>query len=275
MIFKTLENVDHPLLGPTLYGLSAWGMWQQRKGIIKIIFNSIHIFAIIFVLSQFIELWKIRSNLEMAMRNLSVSMLSSVCVVKAGTFIIWQNSWKRVIDYVSTLEKKQLSKNDATTTNIIKDYISYSRKVTYFYWGLVTATVLTLILAPLGSFIFVSKYQGVSSDGSTAYPEIMSSWVPFDKSKGVGYWVLLLEHSFICCYGGGIVAHYDSNAVVLMNFFAGQLKVLKSNCERLFEESKNNNNITESMNRIRDCHLHHINLIEFVILNVIKYLSVI
>lgn len=265
-IFKTLENTDHPLLGPTLYGLSAWGMWQQKKGITKAIYNSIHVFAVLFVLSQFIELWIIRSNLEMALRNLSVSMLSSVCIVKAGTFVVWQNSWKRVVDYVSTLEKRQMSENDQTTTNIIMEYINYSRKITYFYWGLVTATVISLILAPLGSFIFSSKTRDIGCNGSTVYPEIMSSWVPFDKSEGVGYWVLFLTHSFICCYGGGIVAHYDSNAVVLMNFFAGQLKLLKSNCERLFEDEKNVNNVAKSMKRIRDCHHHHIDLIEFVVI---------
>ncbi|CAK1594043.1 unnamed protein product [Parnassius mnemosyne] len=262
-ICKTLENPHHPLLGPTLFGLEKWGMWQPKKGIISTVYNLIHLFAILFVLSQYVELWIIRSNLELALKNLSISMLSTVCVVKASTFVFWQKQWKSVIEYVSTLERAQLKKNDKITNNILKDYTRYSRKVTYFYWCLVAATVFAVILAPLTSYISSPILQELIRNGTVAYPEIMSSWLPFDKTKGLGYWAQVIEQSLICFYGGGIVANYDSNAVVLMTFFAGQMKLLKANCERLFEENNRHVNFQVYVDRIRECHHHHINLVKY------------
>ncbi|CAH0731753.1 unnamed protein product, partial [Brenthis ino] len=229
-----LEDPEHPLLGPTLWGLQTWGMWQPIRGKIKIIYNTIHLLAIIFVITQYVELWYIRSNLELALRNLSVTMLSTVCVVKATTFILWQKSWANIFEYVSTVEKQQLIRQNAKTKNIIKQYTKYSRKVTYSYWCLVTATVFTVILAPLASYISSEQRREQIANGTAAYPEIMSSWTPFDKTRGVGYWALVIIQCLICFYGGGIVATYDSNAVVLMSFFAGQFEFLREKCADLF-----------------------------------------
>lgn len=258
-ILKNLQDPDHPSLGPTLYGLQLWGMWQPKRGISSFICNLVHICAIIFVLSQYIELWIIRSDLESALRNLSVTMLSSVCVVKAGTFVLWQKHWRSVFEYVSNLEKNELSKNDTVSCKTIREYIAYSRKVTFIYWCLVTATVFSVILAPLASFISLPIDEQMPNNSSKAYPEIMSSWVPFDKTHGIGYLAMILEQTVICFYGGGIVANYDSNAVVIMSFFSGQLKLLKLNCERTFEQ--NGVDSGESTNRIAQCHEHHSNLI--------------
>ncbi|CAH2095499.1 unnamed protein product [Euphydryas editha] len=266
MLFKILNNLDdpaHPLLGPTLWGLKTWGIWQPNKGFSTIIYNIIHLLAIIFVLTQYIELWYIRSNLEMALRNLSVTMLSTVCVVKAGTFIVQQKYWKKVFDNVTLLEKNQQSKDDEETKKIIMKYTEYSRKLTYFYWCLVTATVFTVILAPL--VVYLSSYERREEirNGTTAYPEIMSSWAPFNKTRGFGYWVLVALQSLICFYGGGIVANYDSNAVVLMTFFAGQFEVLSTNCAKLFGNGQEYISYKEAVRRIRDCHEHHVQLIKY------------
>ncbi|XP_030020708.1 odorant receptor 4 [Manduca sexta] len=257
---KYLENPNHPLLGPTLYGLKCWGMWQPL-GVNRIIYNAIHFFAILFVISQYVELWFIRSNMELAIRNLSVTMLSTVCVIKAGTFVFWQKSWNDVIDYVSGLENIQLSKRDRITNSVISEYTKYSRSITYSYWVLVTATVFTVILAPLVGFLSSSD-KDLMLNGTLAYPEIMSSWLPFNRSRGFGYWVAAIEHSLICFYGGGVVANYDSNAIVLMSFFAGQLKLLSINCARLF----NDNEVlkySDTMKRIKDCHHHHVEIVKF------------
>lgn len=255
-----LENADHPLLAPTLWGLKTWGIWQHNCVNVKLC-NGIHIAAIFFVLSQYVELWFIRADLGLALRNLSVTMLSTVCVVKAGSFVVWQNTWKDVIEYVSAEEKRQLSKKDKSTDEIIDEYTKYSRRVTYFYWALVAATVMTVILAPLAGYLSSSKTREVIRNGSAPYPEIMSSWVPFDRTRGLGYWVSVLEHILICFYGGGVVATYDSNAVVLMSFFAGQLKLLRLNCSRLFDNEAECSYECE-MERIKECYYHHIFLIK-------------
>ncbi|CAK1545469.1 unnamed protein product [Leptosia nina] len=253
-----LEDPVHPLLGPTLKGLRAWGMWQPKKGIRRALYNIVHVLAVLFVITQYIELWFIRSKLDLALRNLSVSMLSTVCVVKAGTFIYRQRDWCSIINFVSSIEFKQ-SKD---TKHIRDAYKKYSRNVTYFYWSLVTATVFTVILAPLMSFLSSSGYRERIRNGAAPYPEIMSSWAPFDKSKDFGYKVMLLEHTLICFYGGGIVATYDSNAVVLMTFFSGQLELLKFKCSRLFGDGSRDISEEEAIVKIRECHDHHIDLVK-------------
>ncbi|XP_050679345.1 uncharacterized protein LOC126975469 [Leptidea sinapis] len=261
-LLSRLENKSHPLLGPTLWGLQSWGIWQPRKGLFTKIYNIIHFVAILFVLSQYVELWFIRSNLEMAMRNVSVSMLSTVCVVKAITFIIWQKYWRAIINFVSNTEKNQMARRDFVTNKIIKRYTSYCRKITLLYWVLTFATVLTVILAPLASFLSSSEYRNNVRNGFLPHPEIMSSWAPFDKTHGYGYWVLVIEHVFICFYGGGIVANYDTNAVVLMSFFKGQLEILKTDCSRLFDNEDPNLSCHEIITRIKRCHNHHVNLVK-------------
>nr|WPO56469.1 odorant receptor [Leucinodes orbonalis] len=256
-----LESPDHPLLAPTLSGLKTWGIWQQNSTR-RALSNAIHIAAIIFVLSQYIELWIIRDDLDLALRNLSVTMLSSVCVVKAGTFVIWHQRWTHVVEYVSAQEKTQLSQKDKRTNEVIDEYTKYARRVTYFYWTLVAATVVTVILAPLAGFLSSAENRERIRNGTAPYPEIMSSWVPFDKTQGIGYWVTVLEHTLICFYGGGVVATYDTNAVVLMTFFAGQMRLLSVNCSRLFETVPESS-YEDEMRKIAECHRHHSLLLKY------------
>ncbi|XP_073959105.1 uncharacterized protein isoform X2 [Choristoneura fumiferana] len=258
-----LEDPNHPLLGPTLWGLQSWGMWQPNSGLSHIIYNLFHLALILFVLSQYIELWLIRADREAALRNLSVTMLSSICAVKAVTFVFWQKHWGDVINFVSTLEKSQLKKKDKTTQDIIEGYTKYSRSVTYFYWCLVTATVFTVIFAPLGEYLSSAEKHEQMRNGSIPYPDMMSSWFPFEKTRGIGYWVVFVEHSLIVFYGGGIVASYDANAVVLMSFFCGQLELLSANCKELFDNGSGLVNYSDTMNRIKMYHNHHLSLIKY------------
>lgn len=256
-----LEDPNNPLLGPTLQGLQYWGLLQNGR-LKSFIYNVVHIIAFLFVVSQYMELWIIRKNLDMAMRNLSVTMLSSICIIKVGTFVFWQKSWKDLIEYVSDLEKLQLSKKDETTTKIIDEYTKYSRRVTYLYWFLVTATVFTLILAPLFIFLSSPTYQELIRNGTVPYPEILSSWVPFDRTRGLGYWITVLLHILVVIHGGGVVANFDCTAVVIMSFFTGQLKLLSVNCSRLFSDGNEVIHYDEAVHRINECHYHHLYLVK-------------
>nr|QMS80321.1 odorant receptor [Histia rhodope] len=263
-IVSYLENEEHPLLGPTLWGLRAWGLYPPiNSNWYTIISCSVHLAAIAFVVTQYIELWLIRFNLNLAMRNLSITMLSSICVIKAGTFVLWREDWMKIINFVSSLEKTQLSETYAIKNNIISRYTKYSRCVTYIYWGLVTATVFTVVMAPLAIFLSSPSTNELMRNGTIPYPEIMSSWTPFDRTRGYGYWACVVEHMLICFYGGGIVANYDSNAVVLMSFFAGQLKLLSANCTMLFGDENEVVSYNEALRRIRDCHYHHVQLVKY------------
>ncbi|XP_063371790.1 putative odorant receptor 85d [Cydia amplana] len=258
-----LEDPNHPLLGPTLWGLQSWGMLQPNRGMSRIIYNLIHFATFLFLVSLYVELWFIRENLELALKNLSYTILTTVCVVKAGTFVVWQTYWQEIIQFVSTLERSQLEKKDKTTCTIIAGYTKYSRNVTCFYWGLVTATVFTVILAPLGVFLSSSEQRELILNGTIPFPEIMSSWVPFDNTKGFGYWFQIVEHTLICFYGGGIIANYDANTVALMSFFCGQLELLAANSKKLFSEDSKLVSYSEAMERIKQCHAQHLSLIKY------------
>nr|AOE48046.1 putative odorant receptor OR41 [Athetis lepigone] len=266
MVFKFLNRLedpnDNPLLGPTIWALRSGGMWQ--KSCVKSFFyNSVHFLAFIFVVSQYIELWIIRNNLVMAMRNLSLTMLSTVCVVKACNLVFYQNVWKKIFEYVSETERSQLAIKDEAVSNIIFDYIKYARCVTYFYWCLVTATVFTVILAPVFIYWSSSTYRESIRNGTEPYPEIMSSWIPFDRTRGFGFCVASFYQIYACFYGGTVVANFDSTAIVIMTFFTGQLKVLSVNCERLFGDGNEVVNYDEAVKRIKECHMHHLYLVKF------------
>ncbi|XP_063381753.1 uncharacterized protein LOC134668162 isoform X1 [Cydia fagiglandana] len=73
----------------------------------------------------------------------------------------------------------------------------------------------------------------------------------------------IVEHSVICFYGGGIVANYDANTVALMSFFCGQLEILVANSKRLFSEDNKLVSYSEAMDRIKQCHQHHLSLIKY------------
>ncbi|KAJ8709314.1 hypothetical protein PYW07_009140 [Mythimna separata] len=265
MVFKflkRLEDPNNPLLGPTVSALRNGGLWQKDR-VKSFFYISVHFVAFLFVISQYIELWIIRENLEMAMRNLSLTMLSTVCVFKACNLVFWQDSWKEILDYVSDTEKSQLLKKDEKITNIILDYIKYARRVTYFYWCLVTATVFTVILAPLLIYWTSPTYRESVKNGTAPYPEIMSAWIPIDRTRGIGYCIATLYQIFVTFYGGLVVANFDSTAIVIMTFFTGQLKVLSVNCENLFGDGNEPVSYDEAVKRIKDCHLHHLYMMKF------------
>lgn len=261
-ILDKLENPNYPLLGPTILGLKRFSLWQPYRKISFLKYNYIHFLCALFALTQYIELWNLRSNVELALRNLSFTMLCTTCVVKAITFIYWEEKWYFVMRYVSSLEKKQLAKNDKKTNFVVQEYTQYSRSVTYFYWCLVTATVLIVILAPLFVYLSSKEHRYLMRNGTLPYPEILSSWLPFDRTRGFGYWVYVLEHTSVVVYGGGIVATYDSNIMALMSFFTGQLKLLSINCDRLFGDGTEVISYDEAILRIRECHYHHVNLVK-------------
>lgn len=259
---NSLETPNHPLLGPNLWILKFAGLLQPKAGLRKHIHNLIHFGAILFVASQYLELYIIRSHLNSALRNLSISMLSTVCVIKAGTFVFWDDKWKKILKWISMTELKLKEKNDDATEMVMSEYKSYSRKIAYFYWSLVYCTVLTVIGAPLATYVSDADYREKIRNHEEPYPEIMSSWLPFDKSRSFGYVLYVLEHIFICHYGGSIVASYDTNAVVIMNFFAGQLKLLSIDCSRIFKKDKTAESYKKALINIRDCHERHTELIK-------------
>ncbi|CAK1545470.1 unnamed protein product [Leptosia nina] len=251
---ERLENPNHPSMGPIIWGLKAAGMWKSDNTLDKAFI--VQTFAIITFATEVTELWFLRSDITSALRNISFTTLRLVCVVKSGSFVLWNKCWKEIIEYVSGLEREQLSNPGEGVVQSMELYIRYSRRITYLYWGLTYSTVLAVILSPLVSYFASAE---VIRNGSVPYPEIISSWVPFDKTRGCGYAVLILIQAVMLIYGGITVASYDSNAVALMTFFAGQLNILRENCKGLFD---GNISKESSMKKIRGYHKNYVDLIK-------------
>ncbi|XP_011558660.3 odorant receptor Or2 [Plutella xylostella] len=259
---RSLEHPKHPLLGPNICVLVSSGMLQYSEGIIKYFINSIHLFASLFILTQFYDLWLNRADVEKSLRDLSYVILSVNGSVKTWAFILCQKYWKDILESVSSIELSQLSKRDRKATMIIRQYTDYARKFTYFYWTLVTATVSVVVLAPFVSYFLSSKFRQDLSDGTVTYPEILSSWTPFDKTSGFGLIIYITTDVLICIIGGAVIASYDTTSIVLLIFFAGQLKLLKANCARIFGEDCAITP-TEIYTNLRDCHRHHVFLVKY------------
>lgn len=259
-VLSKFEDPNWPLLGPNIWALQALGLWLHNGDITSRMFNSLHIIVAFYISTEFVELWFIRSNFNSVLRNLSYSLLSLVCLMKVGTFLTWQNDWRDIINYITELENRQRSRKDEKTNIIIDEYTQYSRAVTFFYWCLALATVLIVVIFPFVGLLTVPKIRECTLNGTIAFPEIMSSWFPFDKSRGYGYIISLLIQTTMFSWGGWVVGSYDSTAVTIMCFIAGQLKLLKVDCERLFGDDKETVSEEEAIRRIKQCHIEYVTL---------------
>lgn len=262
VLFNKFEDPKWPLLGPNIWALQTFGLWQPKGHAANLKFNIFHSIFAFYIATEFVELWLIRSDFYLALRNLSYSLLSLVCLMKVGTFIIWQDDWSNIINYITVLENRQRSTKDKKTNIIIDEYTQYSRAVTFFYWFLVICTVLAVVIFPLVEFYTVPAIPNSTLNGTVVFPEIMSSWFPFDKSRGYGYVISLLIQISVFTWGGWAVGSYDSTAVTIMAFIAGQLKLLKINCERLFGDKTENVTEEESIKRIKQFHNEYVSLVK-------------
>nr|WCC57423.1 odorant receptor 26 [Papilio glaucus] len=204
-LMKNLEDPKRPLFGLNYWMLRKMGLILPDNKIGKFLYIFLHFFATLFVFTQYLELFVIKSNLDLVLTNLKISMLSIVCVAKANTYVFWQSKWKQLIDYISEADKYERDNKDTIRDIIIVNYTKYCRKVVYFYWFMVCVTVITVTNTPLLKYLSSSKYRDALRNGTESFPHIFSSWVPYDKYKTAGYWVTILYHTLICLYGGGVM----------------------------------------------------------------------
>ncbi|XP_061379913.1 odorant receptor Or2-like [Danaus plexippus] len=236
---------------------------SDRKSV-RAIYSIVLWLSIMFVITEYIELYCIRSNLTAALKNLSNTTLTHVTVIKVITFIIWQKDWMSVMNHVSTLELCQLNEKNEDTINIIRKYTKYSRNLSYCYWALVLISVLIFGFGPLAHYFFLVYMN----EWDTPFPEIVSSWVPFDKTSDPGRWVLTVTQIMMAFYNGATLGIYDSNVFVLMTFFSAQFEILRLNCERIFDSGHEGITYSETVQRIQKCHYHHVYLVKnFKVLN--------
>nr|AII01056.1 odorant receptor [Dendrolimus houi] len=208
------------------------------------------------------ELYVIRTDLDLVLTNLKISMLSVVCIVKANTFFFWQRDWREVFQYVTEADKFERNSRDPVKQRIINTYTRYCRRLTYCYWALVFTTFLTTTLTPLMRYLTSSTFKESYHNGTEPFPHIFSSWMPFDKYNFPGSCITVIWHTVLCAYGAVIMSAYDTCVVVIMVFFGGKIDLLRERCKQIFGDSNEVDEI-EFRNTIRQLHRIHIMLLKY------------
>lgn len=215
-----------------------------------------------FVITQYMELYVIRSNLDLVLTNLKISMLSVVCIFKVNSFVFWQKSWKQVFRYITEADKFERINPDVPKEQIVNTYTKYCHRLTYFYWGLCFLTFLTTEFQPLMWYLTSSTLREGYRNGTAAFPHIFSSWMPFDKERSPGCWMTVAWHTFLCVYGASVMAAYDASVVVIMVFFGGKLDLLRERCKQMLGHDGAGISSDESDAVVKELHQIHVQLLK-------------
>lgn len=259
---ESLEDPKRPLLAPNYWILKKLGFMLPKNIIGKTFYIMIHEIATFFVISQYMELYVIRSDLDLVLTNLKISMLSVVCVFKANTYMLWQKSWKDVFRYVTEADMFERNNQDVPKVKIVNTYTKYCRRLTYLYWALVFTTFLTTVFQPLMGYLTSSNLREGFHNGTEGFPHIFSSWMPFDKENSPGCWITVAWHTLICAYGASVVAAYDASVVVIMVFFGGKLDLLRERCKQMLGQSSAGISNSESDAVVKELHQIHVQLLK-------------
>ncbi|KAG6445500.1 hypothetical protein O3G_MSEX003954 [Manduca sexta] len=249
---ERLEDPKNPLLGPTLKGLYLFGLWQTGGKIQTICYNVFHCSTVVFVVSQFTDLYLVRNDITKVLNNISLTALSVVCVVKCFSYVLRQAKWKELVKEISQEELLQIKKQDEVTMKLMAKYTEYTRVITYMYWMMVFFTNALLLTTPLIKYLSSKKYREEIKGGSEP-PHIMNSWLPLNTSEMPGYLIEIVVHVIMGCQGAAVVAVYDMNAISIMSYLKGQLLILKAKCKGIFDDGSR----VDVLNRIKECHRHH------------------
>nr|ALM26218.1 odorant receptor 29 [Athetis dissimilis] len=262
-ILQSLEDPKRPLLGPNYWIITKMGLLLPQNKLNRIIFIIIHEIVALFVITQYMELYVIRSDLDLVLTNMKISMLSVVCVVKVNTFIFWQKHWQEVFDYITEADKFERQSKDPMKVKIVEAYTKYCRRLSYFYWALVTVTFFTTTGTPLMRYLSSSTFRENMRNGTEDFPHIFSSWMPFDKYHLPGNWITVVWHVVLCAYGAGIMAAYDSLVVVIMVFFGGKVDLLRERCRQMFGEEGDTISDEKCEEVVRQLHNIHVTMLKY------------
>ncbi|XP_023948092.2 odorant receptor 30a-like [Bicyclus anynana] len=253
---KGLEDPKYPLLGPNLTGLYWFGLWQCGNKIRDGLFNFLHVCSLLFVASEFVELYFMRNDLMRVLFNVSVTTLSLVAISKTMTFIYYLPRWRVLCKNISAEEIDATKNGDPVVKSLMRKYTVYSRKITYLFWSVMFLTNVVTLTSPFLKYLTVQSYREMVKNGTEPYPQILSSWFPCDKTKMPGYFVAIAVHIIMTSQGTGVVAVYDANAVAIMAFLKGQMMILRYKANRIFG-GKNEIPRHEILANIKECHRLH------------------
>ncbi|KAI5633010.1 7tm odorant receptor domain-containing protein [Phthorimaea operculella] len=99
-------------------------------------------------------------------------------------------------------------------------------------------------------------------NGTEPYTEVVSSYVPWSKETIPGYLAASLYQTYAATYGGGWITSFDTNAMVIMVFFRGELEMLRVDCRKIFGDGSKKVNDKVAMDRLKDLHRRHVELVK-------------
>lgn len=263
MFFKrfiqSLEDPRRPFLAPNFWLLQKAGFLLPSSTKAKLGYIFLHELVTLFVLTQYIELYVVRSDFGLVSTNLKISVLSIVCIVKSNAFILFQEKWKDVLNYVTDADIWERNTRDNVRGNIVNKYTIYCRNLLNFYWTLVITTEITVCGTPLLKYASSASYREALHNGTELFPHIFSSWLPFDKYQSPGCWIAVFIHILFCTLGAIIMASFDTCILFVLVFFGGKLDLLKERCKQIFDDVTNEE---EVYNRVKKIHEDHVMLMK-------------
>lgn len=261
-LLHKLENPKQPLLGPNVRALEFWGLLLPKNIFKRYFYISMHILVTIFTATEYVDVWFVKSDINLLLNNLKITMLATMSVFKVSTFLYWQNSWKNIIEYVNRADLAQRATNDNQKQTLINNFTKYCRKITYLYWSLMYTTVVIVMIQPIIKYFASAVYRENVRNGTETYLQVVSSWVPFDKNTIVGYLAVSVYQSYAAIYGGGWITSFDTNAMVIMVFFRAELELLRIDCANIYGSEDSPVSSKVASGRLRDCHRRHVELVK-------------
>lgn len=266
----SLEDPKRPLLGPNIWIAKISGFILPDDSIQKWFWMVYHIAGALFVISQFVELYFIRIDLDQVLTNLNISMLSAICLMKCCSYIFYQKSWMELIDYVTEADIFERQTEDPVKRKILEKYTKYSRTMTYIYWLLLAITSSVTLGTPIVQYAShrVSSSHGGNSQNETDVSEpahfrhMFSSWMPFDKNHWPGNWITVAWHLIACYYGTVTICSFDTMAMVFMTFFGGKLDLFRERCKELFGKDSLQISDEEATSRVGELHQIYVNILK-------------
>ncbi|PZC83181.1 hypothetical protein B5X24_HaOG200827 [Helicoverpa armigera] len=262
-ILQKLENPKRPLLGPNVKALKFWGLLLPKNVLMKYFYLLMHVLVTIFTATEYIDVWFVKSDMNLLLNNLKITMLATVSVIKVTTFLCWQKYWVSIIEYVTRADLNQRLTTDKQKLELLATFTKYCRKITYLYWSLMYTTVIIVMVQPIFKYVSSENYRTSVKNGTDTYLQVVSSWVPFDKNTMVGYLLASVFQSYAAIYGGGWITSFDTNSMVIMVFFRVELELLRLDAKDIFgtESSKVQHEV--ALKRLKNCHRRHVELVKF------------
>ncbi|XP_046972726.1 odorant receptor Or2-like [Vanessa cardui] len=262
-IFKKLEDPRFPLLGPNIRALKFWGLILPTQTLKKLLYIFLHLTVIIFTATEYAEIWFVKDDMNLLLTNVKITLLATVSVSKVTSFLIYQEKWNNIIDYVNRADMIQRNR-DVLKDSIIERYTKYSRKITLSYILLMYTTVVFVISQPIYKYVFSETYRENIKNGTENYAQVVSSWVPIDKNTVKGHIIACFYQSYAAIYGGGWITSFDTNAIVIMVFFKGELEMLRIDSSNIFGSADFVLSHEEFQLRLKNCYKRHVELIKFI-----------